>query len=58
MDQLISQKQKIANKLKLNVATKPDSQDICFVPNGNYASVIEKYRPQSLRKEYFWRKRK
>ena len=24
---------------------KPDSQDICFVPNGNYASVIEKLRP-------------
>jgi tRNA-specific 2-thiouridylase len=40
----------IANKLKLNVATKPDSQDICFVPNGNYASVIEKYRPQSFKK--------
>ena len=39
-----------ANKLKLNVATKPDSQDICFVPNGNYASVIEKYRPQSFKK--------
>ena len=41
---------KIANKLKLNVAAKPDSQDICFVPNGNYASVIEKYRPQSFKK--------
>jgi tRNA-specific 2-thiouridylase len=27
------------------VADKPDSQDICFVPNGNYASVIEKLRP-------------
>ena len=30
---------KIALKLNLNVADKPDSQDICFVPNGNYASV-------------------
>ncbi len=40
----------IAKKLKLNVADKPDSQDICFVPNGDYASVIEKYRPESLRK--------
>ena len=38
---------KIALKLKLNVADKPDSQDICFVPNGDYASVIKKYRPES-----------
>jgi tRNA-specific 2-thiouridylase len=29
----------------LTVADKPDSQDICFVPDGNYASVIEKLRP-------------
>ena len=41
---------KIANKLNLNVAEKPDSQDICFVPNGDYSSVIEKYRPQSFKK--------
>ncbi len=41
---------KIANKLNLNVAAKPDSQGICFVPNGDYASVIEKYRPQSFKK--------
>ena len=40
----------IAKKLKLNVANKPDSQDICFVPNGDYASVIEKYRPKSFEK--------
>ena len=40
---------KIASKLKLNVANKPDSQDICFVPNGNYASVIKKFRPKSFR---------
>ena len=45
-----SETRKIANKLKLNVAEKPDSQDICFVPNGDYASVIEKYRPQSFNK--------
>ena len=45
-----SETRNIANKLNLNVATKPDSQDICFVPNGNYASVIEKYRPQSFKK--------
>ncbi len=40
----------IAKKLKLNVAEKPDSQDICFVPNGDYASVIQKFRPDSFKK--------
>ena len=40
----------IARKLDLNVANKPDSQDICFVPNGDYASVIEKFRPNSFNK--------
>ncbi len=40
----------IAKKLDLNVAEKPDSQDICFVPNGDYASVIEKFRPDSFKK--------
>ncbi|MCO6382029.1 MAG: tRNA 2-thiouridine(34) synthase MnmA [Vannielia sp.] len=35
----------LAQKHGLEVADKPDSQDICFVPNGNYASVIEKLRP-------------
>ncbi len=39
----------IAKKLNLNVATKPDSQDICFVPNGDYASVIKKFRPESFK---------
>jgi tRNA-specific 2-thiouridylase len=39
----------IANKLNLNVAHKPDSQDICFVPNGDYSSVIKKFRPESFR---------
>ncbi len=29
----------------LSVADKPDSQDICFVPDGNYAAVIQKLRP-------------
>ena len=38
----------IAKKLNLNVAEKPDSQDICFVPNGDYSSVIKKYRPESF----------
>tara|TARA_B100001173_G_C16008915_1_gene556860 strand:+ start:431 stop:1537 length:1107 start_codon:yes stop_codon:yes gene_type:complete len=40
----------IARELNLNVAEKPDSQDICFVPNGDYASVIEKFRPNSYNK--------
>ncbi|MGM0585873.1 MAG: tRNA 2-thiouridine(34) synthase MnmA [Pseudomonadota bacterium] len=35
----------LAAELGLGVADKPDSQDICFVPNGDYASVIEKLRP-------------
>ncbi len=39
----------IASKLKLNVAGKPDSQDICFVPNGDYSSVIKKFRPESFK---------
>ena len=37
----------LARKYGLNVADKPDSQDICFVPNGDYASVIKKLRPES-----------
>ncbi len=39
----------IAAELKLNVADKPDSQDICFVSNGNYASVIRKFKPTSFK---------
>lgn len=35
----------LAARYGLSVADKPDSQDICFVPSGNYASVIEKLRP-------------
>ena len=44
-----SETRAIADKLKLNVATKPDSQDICFVPNGDYTSVIKKFRPESFK---------
>ena len=40
----------IARELNLNVADKPDSQDICFVPNGDYSSVIKKFRPDSFKK--------
>jgi len=35
----------LAARYGLSVADKPDSQDICFVPNGDYASVIKKLRP-------------
>jgi tRNA-specific 2-thiouridylase len=35
----------LAARHGLGVAEKPDSQDICFVPNGSYAAVIEKLRP-------------
>ncbi len=45
-----SETRKIAKKLNLNVANKPDSQDICFVPNGDYGSVIKKFRPESFKK--------
>ncbi len=36
-----------AARLALPVAAKPDSQDICFVPQGRYADVIRKLRPQA-----------
>ena len=45
-----SETRSIAKKLNLNVAQKPDSQDICFVPNGNYSSVIKKFRPESFKR--------
>ncbi|MDW4497743.1 tRNA 2-thiouridine(34) synthase MnmA [Sulfitobacter sp. D35] len=37
----------LAEKYGLSVAMKPDSQDICFVPNGDYAAVIRKLRPEA-----------
>ena len=37
----------IAQEMDLAVALKPDSQDICFVPNGDYASVVRKVRPEA-----------
>ena len=45
-----SETRSIAKKLNLNVADKPDSQDICFVPNGDYSSVIKRFRPESFMK--------
>lgn len=38
-----------ADRLGLTNAAKPDSQDICFVPNGDYASVVKKIRPDAER---------
>jgi tRNA-specific 2-thiouridylase len=37
----------LAAKYGLGVADKPDSHDICFVPNGDYAAVIRKLRPEA-----------
>ncbi|HJU77608.1 MAG TPA: tRNA 2-thiouridine(34) synthase MnmA [Sphingomicrobium sp.] len=37
----------IAAKLGLEVAAKPDSQDICFVPDGDYAGLVKRIRPET-----------
>ncbi len=37
----------IAAELGLGVAAKPDSQDICFVPDGDYAAIVRKIRPEA-----------
>ncbi len=42
-----SKTRELAEKFDLEVASKPDSQDICFVPNGDYASVVRKLRPEA-----------
>ena len=38
----------IARRFALPVATKPDSQDICFVPDGDYASLVRRMRPGAV----------
>ncbi len=38
---------RIAMELELEVAAKPDSQDICFVPDGDYAGLVKRLRPQT-----------
>jgi len=40
---------KIAEKYNLSVAKKADSQDICFVPDGNYIKVLKKLRPDAIK---------
>ncbi len=39
---------RLAEKFNLAVSEKPDSQDICFVPNGRYADVVRKLRPGAI----------
>ena len=38
---------RIAAEIGLEVASKPDSQDICFVPDGDYASLVKRIRPET-----------
>lgn len=42
-----TQVRELAEHFGLRVAAKPDSQDICFVPDGDYASVVRKVRPDA-----------
>ncbi|MFM6854949.1 MAG: tRNA 2-thiouridine(34) synthase MnmA [Sphingopyxis sp.] len=44
-----SQVRAMAQQLGLGVAAKPDSQDICFVPDGDYAGIVTKIRPDAQR---------
>jgi tRNA-specific 2-thiouridylase len=39
---------RLGAEMGLDVADKPDSQDICFVPSGSYADIVEKFRPDAL----------
>ncbi len=43
-----SRVREIAAELGLGVAAKPDSQDICFVPDGDYAGLVRKLRPEAI----------
>lgn len=42
-----SKVREIASEMGLAVALKPDSQDICFVPDGDYAAIVRKLRPDA-----------
>src|SRR5258705_5247917 len=46
-DMAKSQVRDIAAQLGLDVANKPDSQDICFVPQGRYSDVVKRLRPDA-----------
>ncbi|MDP1752100.1 MAG: tRNA 2-thiouridine(34) synthase MnmA, partial [Reyranella sp.] len=43
-----SETRALAERFDLPVAEKPDSQDICFVPGGDYAAVVQKLRPEAV----------
>lgn len=43
-----SETRALAERFDLPVAEKPDSQDICFVPGGDYAAVVRKLRPEAV----------
>jgi len=43
-----SETRALAAELGLELAQKPDSQDICFVPNGRYSDVVQKLRPGAI----------
>ena len=44
-----SEVRRIAGEFGLSVAAKPDSQDICFVPDGDYARIVRSVRPDGAR---------
>jgi len=44
-----SQVRELAEQAGLRNAAKPDSQDICFVPDGDYAKIVKKMRPEGAR---------
>lgn len=39
----------LAKKFALSVASKPDSQDICFIPDGNYREFVKKQKPETMK---------
>lgn len=49
------QVREIARKIDLNISSKPDSQDICFVPDGDYAGFIKKYDGTDFKSRKFRR---
>jgi tRNA-specific 2-thiouridylase len=47
-DRTKAETRELARRYGLAVADKQDSQDICFVPTGTYAGIVEKFRPEAL----------
>ena len=43
---------RLAEELKLPVFNKPDSQEICFVPNQDYAGLVQRRTPEAFRRQY------